>query len=274
MHFFKEHHGHSCKYKLPDRFRKYLSTEMLKKPIGSSKEVAEGEEDLYEKFKSVIDSIMMTAFNSDTETLKLLYGKAVEMEKILRTDEELKPHVKNMTDEQITNTLENLSDNKISANAPLDVKQSNTTQETISKVNTIEDSTDKKPKTVKTNEGFNRVNTNSPMTCFNDSYKEFVDKIVEKKEAENQCPPKLLAKEQKPIKTYNKKKIVKTKIGQFKPSLSPKKERVQSENDEENDVDEAFFKSNRSIELLKTKVEMDYEVIEQENDYNILILKI
>ncbi|CAG9790470.1 unnamed protein product [Diatraea saccharalis] len=60
----------------------------------------------------------------------------------------------------------------------------------------------------------------------------------------------------------DKKKVMKTKIGQFKPSLSPKKTES--------------TKGNRDLNKRnsKSKLEFDYEVKEQENDCNILILKI
>ncbi|XP_052748247.1 uncharacterized protein LOC113519608 [Galleria mellonella] len=61
------------------------------------------------------------------------------------------------------------------------------------------------------------------------------------------------------IKRTSKKNIVKTKIGQFKPSLSPKKSTESNT-------------SNTSIN--KSIVDFEYEVKEQENDCNILILKI
>ncbi|XP_053622538.1 uncharacterized protein LOC128682079 [Plodia interpunctella] len=64
-------------------------------------------------------------------------------------------------------------------------------------------------------------------------------------------------------KTKPKKQVMKTKIGQFKPNSSPKS----SPSPKKSEVN-----LNRSIGKMKPDVE--YEVMEQENDCNILILKI
>ncbi|KAL4705084.1 hypothetical protein ACJJTC_002732 [Scirpophaga incertulas] len=73
----------------------------------------------------------------------------------------------------------------------------------------------------------------------------------------------------KKLKSQTKKDIVKTKIGQFKPILSPKKK-----------LNRSFGVSKTSSALrpssseTKTAVDITYEVKEQDNDCNILILKI
>lgn len=271
VHFYKEHHGHTVKYKIPDRFQKFLSTEVMKKSITASTE----EEDLYTKFKSVLDSIAAAAYNADTETMKMLYRTAIEMEKIVKREEETVPVKKKMTDKQITETLESLTEKKVE----IEVQTETGRDETNSAME------EDKPEVDKIKVESNMANADGSIACFNDSYMEFCNKINEKNKVVKKTPPKKKP-EQKNVRTYSKRKVVKTKIGQFKPNiLLPRKKVVEKiveeeikddlkdvESEEDMNVDE--FELNTSINSSKVKLEVDYEVIEQENDCNILVLKI
>ncbi|KAJ8704910.1 hypothetical protein PYW08_012230 [Mythimna loreyi] len=98
-------------------------------------------------------------------------------------------------------------------------------------------------------------------TSFNDSYKHFVNQNF-KTVADTSTPLKTKA-------TVKKKEVVKTKIGQFKvkpsspKSVSPKSPKVVKEKQEP-----------VTLVPLKVKPDIKYIIKEQENDCNILILKI
>ncbi|KAL0852490.1 hypothetical protein ABMA27_017055 [Loxostege sticticalis] len=275
VHFYKQHFGHDFKYKLPDKFVKYKSKQLLKEP----RPITEPFElkSLHMDFKTLMDFLLVESTKCDKATLEILHKKAQEMLTVVNNwDGTPKPSKRNMTDDQISETLETLDvkkkktgDNpveeatKVKAEPKPDEPvimnsfslSSNLNAEERPKRNLKTKQNDESPPV-----GFVMGSSpSSSKSSFNDSYKEFIDKALSTvKNNENQS--KLTSPVQKTVPKLrkDKKKVVKTKIGQFKPSLSPKA------------VDVVVKDRRSSI----GKVDFEYEVREQENDCNILVLKI
>ncbi|XP_063836341.1 uncharacterized protein LOC135085482 [Ostrinia nubilalis] len=281
VHFYKTHFGHECEYTMPDKFKKYLSKQLLKEPAPLTEPFEL--KNLYADFKTLMEFILDEAKKVDKQKLEVLFNKARDMIGSFSTEEPTKTTKKSMTDAQISETLETLdvkrkisTDNvqveskkiKLDLNLDEDSLENVEVQKKTKRKQTSQPSVETKTKLV------TKTSPCSSLSSFNDSYKDFVDKNLKEAEVLNKKANdfKKFIKQEKEVeeppqkKTVNKpnivrkkKNIVKTKIGQFKPSLSPK---IKSE-------DESSSEHMPSI-----KVEFEYEVREQENDCNILVLKI
>ncbi|XP_047543035.1 uncharacterized protein LOC125075349 [Vanessa atalanta] len=302
VHFYKQHFKHSVvDYTLSDKYKKYSITSFLKRSeeYNSLPNLEFDDNDMYLQFKTLMEGIVVDAAKINISTLKILVGKALDMTSILTnydeevddTNVDMRNTSHNMNDSQITKALE---DNNLNTGKR---KNSNKTEGITdikkTKIDSITQERDTDTSSPKILNSFsladnvdaiNELNKDDDMTnnsvidkiksndtdkkplkqlkdldqspsSFNDSYKDFVVKNFPAKDAE--------------VKTRNRvgRPVVKTKIGQFKPSLSPKSPvKLEAKKIE---VD----KLNR-LSIDKPKVDFEYEVKEQEEGCNILILKI
>lgn len=268
VHFYKEHYGHICKpYSLDDEYKKYMINHIMEhKDILSPKLVKSEDTETYLEFKKLMENIVLEASKLNVASLQPLLDKALEMNVLLNNHEDGKrlDTPKNMTDDEISQVLQEV---KTRSKRKLEIKQ----EKSVSN-----DTPMKKQKNVENENASKKISniTKSPSN-FNDSFKDFVGSI--------NCKV-----EQTPVK--KKKEIMKTKIGQFKPN-SPKKKKDEEKsvrfdvNDQSisNEICNDSFDSEPIYQRLrisdfkfdpKTIKDIKYEVKEQENDCNILILKI
>ncbi|XP_050360123.1 uncharacterized protein LOC126779949 [Nymphalis io] len=301
VHFYKQHFKHNfIDYTLSDKYKKYSITSFLKRSeeYNSLPKLKSDDNDMYLQFKNLMEGIVVDAAKINVTTLKVLVGKALDMTSILTNyDEEvddsnaLDVHnvSQTMNDSQITKALEenNLNTGKRKNNDKIesatDIKKikldivneeiDNDTSspkilnsfslandlDAINKLNKEDSKTEKIDK-IKTNDAEQKPmkqlkDLNQSPSSFNDSYKDFVVKNFPSKEAD--------------IRTRSRlgRPVVKTKIGQFKPNLSPKSPvKIEAKKIESDKATRLSFD--------KPKVDFEYEVKEQEEGCNILILKI
>lgn len=302
--FYKNHDGHTYEdYVLKDKYKSFCITNMLQKAAGytAMTDINSDDNDLYLQFKTLMESIVLDAAKINIDALKVLVGKALDMTSVLtQYDEDAESEMTNDTstlslnkkhdDKIITQTLEGLRSSlriKRKSSVQVDVPQKvlrktsvpgeKSVQKTKAK-NTFSLADDKdsdnilkeldgdsknvieNKKPAQTKDGIENVTQNTGLetpktqpkvvfdqspSSFNDSYKDFIDKTLKTPAAKKA--------------TENKKQVVKTKIGQFKPA-SPKATPV-------------VETKKRKSSIGKVK-EVEYEVKEQDNDCNILILKI
>lgn len=232
---------------------------------------ADDDKQLYTEFKKMVTSVVKDASKVDIATLQDLLGKALEMTMILQSvdleDHDLPIGNKSLTDEQISSNLESLKSKRKHSPAPKDAKKEmkrvkkdgeEKAENGIFKARSPALYKAKKNDTEKNDDAKPRSLIQSP-TSFNDSYKNFVDQNF-KNQPESSTP--------KPRSNVRKKEVVKTKIGQFKvkpSSLSPKDSSSNESPPKDIPVSPISW---------KLKPDFKYEVKEQENDCNILILKI
>lgn len=256
VHYYPNHSGHDSKpYILSSKYKSYTITDLLEQ--ASINEVADAG-DLYLQFKTIMDNIVLDAAKINIDTLKVLINKTIDMTSILAHYDEDNDVVttanrsyilldrNKKTDgnsKNIAKAIENLG-SKVSKrvsesneDSPVPQKQHRRGMFSLAdekdSENILKALDDQSVTTEKTK-------PQSP-SSFNDSYKEFVDKSLSEQNA-------------KRISVRNRKKVVKTKIGQFKPTMSPKK--VEKRN------------STGKIQ------DMEYEVRERDDDCNVLVLKI
>ncbi|KAJ0169279.1 hypothetical protein K1T71_015163 [Dendrolimus kikuchii] len=271
VHFYKEHYGHASNvrpYKLDAAYKKYSINHLMsvkdlldKEKHTDEKQTPGKEKDMYSDFKKMMLNIISEAEKVDDDCLKNLFGKALEMSVVLnnRDETEKKPSLdKNVTDDKISFVL-----NKVETRSKRKQDLNKSTNDSA-----------KKPKNDENSDSFiKKINSMRSQTNFNDTFKDFVGSIGCKVDGS-------------PITKNDKKKdVVKTKIGQFKPSPPKVKKKEENKPKSEdkfqlakvkNEVkfDQSNVKSEFKFDVSKIKTEIEYEVREQENDCNILILKI
>lgn len=242
--------------------------------LPDSEDEDSAEPDLYLQFSKVINLLVTEAARINISGLKKIMRKALEMMAIVNSyvedeDDDISTElsitpVQDNIHEEVKNALKNFkagSKRKKSVDLEVPIKKKKllqSTENTLKVQNKTISNADNNNEEIenldsKVSKGHVTPNKESlknslQSPSFIDTYQQFVGKIatkpVEKKKPE-----------------AKKKQIVKTKMGQFKPSptkklsVSPKVESP----------------SRNSIGSVK---EMKYEVKEQENDCNILILKI
>ncbi|XP_059047616.1 uncharacterized protein LOC131843042 isoform X2 [Achroia grisella] len=125
VHYYKQHFGHQCSaYTLIDKYKKYHITSFIENAAHYeyTTVVEEDDKDLYVQFKTLMESIVLEAAKVKIDTLKVFVGKALEMTTMLTNyeeDEEMTSLIKsntsnkNMSDDQISQALQNLQNSKI-----------------------------------------------------------------------------------------------------------------------------------------------------------------
>lgn len=258
IHYNKSHCEHNCpKYVVPDNFSKYLTNKPneIKSFDALKNKEAETQEGLYKKYQKVMENVKIDAAKVDLPLLKKLFNSALKMQGMINShhddeDQNVKEEVpiinKSITDDQITNILES--------------KRTSARLKRKSDTVTFDDAKKPKVEDVKENEEcespkIKREPGTIMSPSFNDSYKQFLGTAESKDKT----------------KIVKRKEVVKTKIGQF----SPKKKSP--------NIDEIIEKSRPQTNILKPSLlkqtntivkDIKYEVREQENGCNILILKI
>ncbi|CAH0731086.1 unnamed protein product, partial [Brenthis ino] len=295
VHFFKQHYKHEyIDYTIMEEYKKYNITSFLKRSeeYNNLKILPSDGNDLYLQFKSLMEGIIVDAAKINVPTLKILLGKALDMTSVLTNyDEEVEENdvivtsvanVTHMTETQITKALEttNLTFGKRKNNVNTDV--SSQTQTKKIKQDSVEDmspkilnsfslahnkstkndksDTDNKKSDddIDKSKQNNKKNTewDPYSSSFNDSYKDFVVKNFPVVEADIK-------------KKARKRPGFLTKMGQFKPNTLPKSHKTQEESKaevkEKTPVRTSFDKPN---------IDIKYEVKEQDEGCNILILKL
>lgn len=264
------------------KFKKFLVNPYLTDADGL---IDENKDDsVYQQFKNIMNSITATAAKVDIGMLNTLLGKALEMSVMLNgaTPEEHATVNKSMTDEQISDVLAEVKTypgKRKAESLKKDVKKAKPTleidgnDENSKSNNTLPPKATSKPVNKKPTESLPSTPLARPVIqspSFNDTYKDFVDQNFSKLNDSSTPVPK--------TKSNVKKKVVmKTKMGQFKtrPSLSPKdttETKVKPMSPKPPKKSE--IKTIEKIIEYKFKPDIQYEVKEQENDCNILILKI
>ncbi|KAI8431365.1 hypothetical protein MSG28_015901 [Choristoneura fumiferana] len=275
VHYYPNHYGHPYEpYSLGSAFKKY-SIASLMNITASQLPDSEGEDsaepDLYLQFNKVVNLLITEAARINISGLKKLMRKALEMmtivnsyvedeDDVISTKLSISP-VPDKIHEEVKNALKNFKAGSKRKSDDVEIpakkkKLLRSTENTLKVQGKIKSNTDNNREEVenldsKATKGYvtpnkEKLKNNQQSPSFIDTYQQFVGKIV--KPVEKKKPEK-------------KKQIVKTKMGQFKPSptkklsMSPKVESP----------------SRTSIGSVK---EIKYEVKEQENDCNILILKI
>ncbi|XP_049884163.1 uncharacterized protein LOC126379450 [Pectinophora gossypiella] len=285
VNFYIDHHGHKHQeYEMTAEFKSYTVTDLIQQATSKIPDLSPDDSDLYLHFKFLMESIVLDAAKLNIATLKDLIAKAVDMTSVLaQYDEDQESMFENTNvltinvnkrDDTITSVMEGLRSSKRNKKS----NEENGTAKKLKvadavaktpKVNSSFSLADEKdsdkilkeldrdnvkskgPKAKVNKEEAENVKNNStkkgnspqltsmlnqsPQLSFNDSYKDFIKNNV-------------------PDSQVKKRNIVKTKMGQFKPNLSPKKGVKRN----------SFGKAP----------DVEYEVKEQENDCNILILKI
>ncbi|XP_048002467.1 uncharacterized protein LOC125239054 [Leguminivora glycinivorella] len=262
VHYYPHHYGHDHqKYKLSSAFEQYSITSLMNLTAKSTLEESRANAprtdfnklrtelntpDLYLQFQKITETIVNEAARINVNGLKKLMRKALDMMDIINN------YVED-DDDEITSSNSVLKMDSDKDNLQDDVKlalanfkrKSDLSNEISPKRSKIFQSTENL-KTPKNNRSFTIENKNvSPnQSKFIDTFQDFVGKSLAKKD-------------DKTVKVSKKTPPVKTKIGQFKPKSPPKKV--------------SFSPTNISPKKVK---DIEYEVKEQENDCNILILKI
>ncbi|CAH2083776.1 unnamed protein product [Euphydryas editha] len=294
VHYYKQHYKHSfVEYNLSDKYKKYSITSFLKRSeeYNNLPTQESGDNDMYLQFKTLMEGIVVDAAKINISTLQVLIGKALDMTSILTNyDEEaddssgeIHNSSQNMNDSQISKVLENsnLNMGKRKNNDKLDtsidtkrikfnlVKQEETNLVTSSPkiINSfsLANNVDSKNKFVKdeNKNDKNKSNNVTPLqqsnesdqspSSFNDSYKDFVVKNFPFKE----------------VKSNSKaKKPVKTKIGQFKPNISPKSsnepKKIESEPKKIEPEPKKAESEPKKVESEPKKVESEPKKVESE----------
>lgn len=278
VHFFKKHFNHTTEdYFLKDKYKKFTITSFLKRSddYNTITSIPTDENQLYTQFKSLMEAIIVDAANINAATLKILFGKALNMTTILSNYDKETEKIDNQLSLEYSKMSSGKRKNDMEIN--LDVKRTKDSSEKLEMspkiINSFSLATNEKNNDIDTkmeviidkenneehldNEEDNTDKKGSDWdpysSSFNDSYKDFVVKNFPAAEKE--------------IKKKNKKPVVKTKIGQFKPSLSPKSPNTP----EEIKVKEKVV---HRLTFDKPIVDLKYEVKEQEDGCNILILKV
>lgn len=257
VHYYPNHSGHDSKpYILSNKYKSYTITDLLEQ--ASIGEISE-DGDLYLQFKSLMDNIVLDAAKINIDALKVLINKAIDMTSILTHYDEdddvvttanrsyLLLDTKKKADgngKKIAKAIEDLGSKGLkrvadsNEVAPTSQKQSRKSMFTLADEkdsdNILKVLDDQSVKT-------GRATKMQSPSSFNDSYKEFIDKSLNDQNDKRNS-------------LRNKKKVVKTKMGQFKPSISPKKVEKRNSTGKMKDV--------------------EYEVRERDDDCNILVLKI
>lgn len=306
--YLKEHFGHPS---FDEPLLKYKTNSIL--PFIKDIEIqhVDSDEHIHQQLKSIMNNIMVTAPKNDTSVLLSLLNKALEMTLILNSigAEETKVTNKNLTDNQITEVLSEVrtypGKRKVDT-VKKDVKISKTNEEN-GDIKT--DAVSKKTVDSLTLTPLKKTFVQSP--SFNDSYKSFVD-LNFKATTDTSTPKKSTIKKKAVVKTKIGQFKVKPSLspkdsadtspvkkpqdspkmtnvtsspkrGQYtnlvvkkiSPTLSPKKMKPSLSPHVSKPTVSPKAK-NTPIELVGYKIKPDfkYEVKEQENDCNILILKI
>ncbi|XP_075989756.1 uncharacterized protein LOC142985451 [Anticarsia gemmatalis] len=249
--YYKEHFGHTFTDISKEKYEKYSIFHLLKDEERPKNEEFEA---LFIQFKDVMNNILDNAAKGDVSMLNNLLGKALDMTAVLNNTVDSNSTVervnKSMTDDQISEVL---FGEKTYTRKKTDVKRA------VKKVKPMYSEDVKLEDDEISNKSFKSIEKSDKITpvvtltspSFNDTYKDFVDQTIKSTQTDSPSSPKR--------NSYKRKSIMKTKIGQFKtkPSLSPK----------EKDVPMKTL-------MFNIKPDVEYEVKEQENDCNILILKI
>lgn len=257
VHYYPNHSGHDCKpYILSNKYKSYTITDLLEQ--ASISEISE-DGDLYLQFKTLMDNIVLDAAKINIDTLKELINKAIDMTSILTHYDEddevvttanrsyLLLDTKKKADgngKKIAKAIENLGSKGLKRNTDTSeispILQKQLRRSTFSLADE-KDSNNILQALDDQNAKSGRITKMQSPSSFNDSYKEFIDKSLNDQT-------------EKRNNVRNRKKVVKTKMGQFKPSVSPKKVEKRNSTGKMKDV--------------------EYEVRERDDDCNILVLKI
>lgn len=254
VHFFKQHYKHKfLDYALMEKYKKYSITSFLKRSeeYNNLTILPSDNNDLYLQFKSLMEGIIVDAAKINVPTLKVLLGKALDMTSVLTNyDEEVEENdvivnVSHMTEAQITQALENTK-------LPFGKRKNNVNTDVSTQTKKIKQDSEKdmSPKILnsfsladnnklnkndksdtdnkKSDDDIDKSKQNNKKSIewdpysssFNDSYKDFVVKNFPVAEADIKKKPK-------------KRPVFLTKMGQFKPNISPKSPKTQEESKEE-----------------------------------------
>lgn len=295
---------HICYYK--DHYEHVCESSQHSKDLNSVPDQAEvfddvimSGEDVYSKLKDLMKNVVQKAHMLKRIQLKPLYISALEMQAYLNsvidkrselTSQKPQPNIvkpyietleinsnqdnenynesknKIMNDDEITKALEaprvSARLKRKSEGSPVPETKKNKLDKEPSKKTGLKENNSQN-KDLQYSERFEspRPSMTSPFSqspSFNDTYKQFIEG----------SSPKL----DPPIARKVKKEIVKTKIGQFSPKklAQVKDDTAKVENKKKK---KEPVKSNTSLDNLKIE-DVEYEVVEQENDCNILILKL
>ncbi|XP_063392245.1 uncharacterized protein LOC134677712 [Cydia fagiglandana] len=266
VHYYPLHYGHEYhKYNLSSAFQQYSITSLMNltarqlpddEPINTTDLDSP---DLYLQFQKITETIVNEAARINVNGLKKLMRKALEMMEVINS------YVEDDDDDGITssNSILKLDSNK--DNLQDDVKLALANFKRKSKTNSDHETPPKRSKSVfQSTENLKTPKNRSSLSnkdtdvrkdalklnqspTFIDTFQEFVGKIPK---SDDRLMKKTVSR---------RTPAVKTKIGQYKPKTPPKK---------------VSFSPTNIPSPRKSIKELEYEVKEQENDCNILILKI
>lgn len=303
VHFYKNHYGHKCgKYDLPDKYKKFTLSTLIQNEEAYTEIDETTETEIYHQFKQLMHAIIEDAAKIRIDQMKILLKKALDMTTVFsnEVDEKKFMSMKLVLENNITGLLnidnqgkrKNVSNDKIAEtvtkrfktrmyqkdeanikdNAVIKIVNSySLAQEEIMRVinegnteenkaiDTPEDATDSKLKKTqdttdkKSNKDdtlkLNRKQLESP-SSFADSYKVFVEQLSEP------GPPRHKKK------SNVDKQIMNISIPNVTTEILIKDEIPKIQTPE----------IRKELTISRPK-EYKYEVKEQENDCNILILK-
>ncbi|XP_063371866.1 uncharacterized protein LOC134660096 [Cydia amplana] len=264
VHYYPVHYGHGYhKYNLSSAFQQYSITSLMnltakQLPDDQPNTADLDSPDLYLQFQKITGTIVNEAARINVNGLKKLMRKALEMMEVINSYVE-----DDDDDDGITSSNSILKLDSDKDNLQDDVKLALANFKRKSKTNADHETPPKRSKSVfqstenlktpKNNRLSNKdtevrkdmLKLNQSPT-FIDTFQDFVGKTTTKTDV-------------RPMKTVSRRPLpVRTKTGQFKSKSPPKKV--------------SFSPTN--ISPRKSIKELEYEVKEQENDCNILILKI
>lgn len=270
VHYYPIHYGHDYqKYSLSSAFQQYSITSLMNL---TAKQLPDDEPlkttdldspDLYLQFQKITETIVTEAARINVNGLKTLMRKALEMMEVINS------YVEDDDDDGITSSNSILKLDSGKDNLQDEVKLALSNFKRKSKANADHETPPKKSKpvfqstenTLKTPKNNSRSSLPSKKEdvkkdtlklnqspTFIDTFQDFVGKSITK--TDDRFVKKSLSRKTPPVKT---------KIGQFKPKTPPKK---------------VSFSPTKNSSPRKSIKEIEYEVKEQENDCNILILKI
>ncbi|XP_045541167.1 uncharacterized protein LOC106712588 [Papilio machaon] len=288
VHFYKNHYSHACgTYTLPDKYKKYtLSTLIQNEEAYTEIDMKANGTEIYQQFKQLMDCIVQDAANIKIDSLKILLTKALDMTTVLSKEVDTDStfmSMKLILDNNITGLLNNdnqqvgkrkniLNEKKTE---PI-TKRFKTRTYKDSKSGSLEDASIKIVNSFSLAEheivdAINKGNENNEENTSN--------KVTEKnikdspsssdKEKDEVVNVKKKQTEQSPSSFADSYKVFVKQLSEPSPPLRKKKS---------NTIIKQVIKSEidipKEINVKIIPIDYEYEIKEQENDCNILILKI
>lgn len=239
--YYKAHYGHIIdEYTLPEEFKKYSISSLLRDTdCYTVLSVDCDSDDLSVQFKRLMDTILGKSLHVKENVLKLLYGKALEMASLLNDEAGCKIECQNGKELAKKTSTDDIVEDESKLDTEMKTKVPVKTYSNTRKNVKFEDNKIGSPK----------FGSPASLTSFNDSYRHFVEDTLGAVDE----------------KIKKKKMIVKTRIGQFKPT-SPTNDRAT--------IKKSPKSSTKVKSSLRLKRDFEYEVIERDKECNIMVIKI